>query len=243
MTAQWPSTLTPSRSGKPEAAAGRLAVADVGEVVADLAGVKVVVAGDRLQRAVGEHRGDELAERGVERRAAARGVGEDRAAAGLEVPAEPVLVVGAEGEAGPAVEVDQREVHEVRVGRQQARGGRSRRRAPTGRGAPSSGAGTAIGATFQSPACLSLAMCKRPALGRLAAVRRRPRAARACRPAARGRWRTRPRSGRPASAATTDGSPGSFSDLVPVAREVVGRVDDDGPAAVARSPRAGGRRA
>ena len=53
-----------------------------------LRGVELVVAGDRHQRVVGEQLGDELAEGGVERGAAAGGVGEERAAAGLEVPAE-----------------------------------------------------------------------------------------------------------------------------------------------------------
>ena len=93
--------------GKVLAAAGGLGVLDVGEVEADLGGVELVVAGDGDQGVVGEELGDEPAEGGVEGGAAAGGVGEERAAAGLDVPPQGVEVLLGEGERGAAVEVDQ----------------------------------------------------------------------------------------------------------------------------------------
>ena len=98
--------LDPFELREVAAAAGGLAVLDVGEVEADLAGVDLVVARDRHERVVGEQLGDELAERGVEGGAAAGGVGEERAAAGLEVAAEQGDLLGRERERGAAVDVD-----------------------------------------------------------------------------------------------------------------------------------------
>ena len=85
--------------GKVLAAAGGLGVLGVGEVEADLGGVELVVARDRHQGVVGEQFGDEPAEGGVEGGAAAGGVGEEGAPAGLDVPPQGVQVFLREREA------------------------------------------------------------------------------------------------------------------------------------------------
>ena len=64
---------------------------------------------------VGKELGDEAAKGGVEGRAAAGGVGEERAAAGLEVPPQGVQVLLGERQRGAAVDVDQRVIDQVRV--------------------------------------------------------------------------------------------------------------------------------
>ena len=101
MTAQWPLSLTPSSWGKSLPPPAALLYWHVDEVEADLRGVELVVAGDRHERVVGQQLGDEPAEGGVEGGAAAGGVGEERAAAGVEVLAERGHVLLGEGQARP----------------------------------------------------------------------------------------------------------------------------------------------
>ena len=84
--------------GEVLAAASGLGVLRIGEVKADLGGVKLVVAGDGDQWVVGQELGDEAPEGGVEGGAAAGGVAEERATAGLEVPPQGVEVLLGEGE-------------------------------------------------------------------------------------------------------------------------------------------------
>ena len=105
--AQRPSTLDALEVGEVGLAAGGGGPPGVGEVVAELPGVEVVVAGDRDQGVAGHQLGDEPAEGGVEGLAPAGGVGEQGAAAGGEVAAEGGLVLLGELDGRPAVEVDQ----------------------------------------------------------------------------------------------------------------------------------------
>ena len=115
MIAQWSLILTPSSWGKSLPPPAALVYWTSERSIADLGGVELVVARNRHQRIVGEELGDEPAKGGVERRAAAGGVGEERAAAGLEMPAQGLQVLLAEGQRRPAVDVDQRVVDKVRV--------------------------------------------------------------------------------------------------------------------------------
>ena len=88
--------LDPFELGEVAAAAGPLGVLDVREVGADLGCEKLVVARNGDQRVVGEQLGDEPAKCRVEGRAAAGGVGEQRPAARVEMPAQRVEVLLAE---------------------------------------------------------------------------------------------------------------------------------------------------
>ena len=85
--------LHPLELGEVLAAAGRLAVLAVRQVEADLGGVDSSSRGIGTSGAAGQQLGDEPAEGGVEGRAAAGGVGEERPAAGLEVPPQGVEVL------------------------------------------------------------------------------------------------------------------------------------------------------
>src|SRR5262245_33093418 len=96
-------------------ASGRPRVLRVRQVVPDLPGVQIIGARDGCERVTGKQGGDELAEGDVEGGAAAGGVGEEGSAARLEVSPEVLRVLRRERERGPAVDVDQGVVNEVRV--------------------------------------------------------------------------------------------------------------------------------
>ena len=119
MIDQWSLIFTPSSWGKSRPPPAPLVYWTSLKVGADLVGVDLVVVRDRDQRVVGEQLGDEPAKGRIERRAAAGGVGEDRAAAGLEVLAQGVEVFLAERQGRPAVDIDQRVIHQVRIARKQ----------------------------------------------------------------------------------------------------------------------------
>ena len=68
---------------------------------------------------IGKQLRDEPAKSRIERRSTTRGVGEDRAAAGLEVLAQGVQIFPAERERGPAMNVDERIVNQVGITRKQ----------------------------------------------------------------------------------------------------------------------------
>ena len=74
---------------------------------------------DDHQRIVGKHLGDQAAEGGVKRGAAAGGVGENGTAAGHEVSAKPFEVFGREAEVFAAVNVNERVVDQVGIGGKQ----------------------------------------------------------------------------------------------------------------------------
>ena len=77
--------LDPFELGKTAASARGLGVLDVFEIEPDLGRQQIVVVGDGDQRMVRKELGDELAKRRIEGRTAARGIGEQRSAARVEV--------------------------------------------------------------------------------------------------------------------------------------------------------------
>ena len=112
---------------------------------------------------VGQQLGGEAAEGGVEGGAAAGRVGEERAAAGLEVVAQGLEVLLGEREGAAAVDVDQRVVDQVGVAGEEVLLVRTTLKLNGGLRRASMRLGIAWGAMFQSPACISLAIRSAPA--------------------------------------------------------------------------------
>ncbi len=75
--------LDPLKLGIVDSAADRLGEVDISQVVTHLLRVELVVARDRDEGSIREQGGDELAERGVERRTPAGGIGEERPPPGV----------------------------------------------------------------------------------------------------------------------------------------------------------------
>ena len=113
--AQWPLILTPSSWGKSLPPPAALVYCESARSNPTLVDVELVVLGNGNQGVAGQEFGHEPAERGVEGRAAAGGIGEERAAAGLDVPPQGIQVFLGEGQRGPAVQVNQGIVDQVRV--------------------------------------------------------------------------------------------------------------------------------
>ena len=115
MIAQWPLILTPSSWGKSLPPPAALVYCESDRSKPTLVERARRRWGIGTSGVAGKELGDEPAEGGVEGRAAAGGVGEQRAAAGLDVPPQGVEVFPGEGERGAAVQVDQGVIDQARV--------------------------------------------------------------------------------------------------------------------------------